>query len=955
MAHRVLDRALPRYGQLLTPKEVAALRNFTRLSLPARQLLARLLTRKWPQWVPMDNLGARYRELGVAEAQAAAAELAGTSVRSEVPGEGSDWSRYLAELPADQEDPSPWLLDTASETAASLLQTPLPTKEENLGRLLLQALPAAELRRMGRGLGMGNSKGGGQRGAKGKLLAQVCEAARQQRPLIAESTENSEAHLVSEALTLGRRLCLAPCPGRAALGVLSELFRLESCGAPEVSYVLFTTRWPDFPFKEPAPPLFQDRSSLDAFLDARALVAGLQDFQRPTLASAEEDAQRAEERLQKALALEGNAFEAAKFQDPFRRRFTAAWCYAEALHHAVLGSPAVGAHQALQLAKIRRLRLLLSCRLSPSKRGRWYAELAKELSRREGPRAALALSAAGLLEGAPQAPAPVDLTSDGASQEDCRLEALPRDARWDLARRCRALAKKCDGLGPRWRRALDQVADGGWLPELVVRLIEEEESAAGPIRNLSAGKLALPQVGAGHRRMFDGFLLEELTVEELAMQHYFSQEGGGFQCGVHCEGAILRDLFAILLFDQMFDCSVEGAFVSAFQDPMGPDVAAWCAAASLVRPRAMASVTGMPPGPFAVGVTTLRQFDDHSRQEEGGPRSLQTEIWYPAEGGSGPSNRFSDFLGRGAIPGSLEAADAADAIGGYREGLSVRELDETWPNTAQRDARLLEPKEPWPLVIFSHGSGAFRASYIFWTEFLASQGFVVVACDHPGSARYTQVNGKVVKPGGARSERAQMEADRPKDVLFLLDSMSKLAMGQDSRFAGRLDTSRAALTGMSFGGWTTAAALEELDDRVKAAVMMCPSMMSAGGRLMKERKNRHTPVMVMVGSEDTVIGAEGVEACRQYAKTPEGSSCLVEIREGGHCSFTSCELYNPSYGNGIGRSKSLTQPGEMYDALPIARQHEIINTYGLAFLDKYLRGGTGIEENRFENEMIFQK
>ena len=33
----------------------------------------------------------------------------------------------------------------------------------------------------------------------------------------------------------------------------------------------------DSPFvQEPAPPLFQDRASLDAFLDARALVAGLQ-------------------------------------------------------------------------------------------------------------------------------------------------------------------------------------------------------------------------------------------------------------------------------------------------------------------------------------------------------------------------------------------------------------------------------------------------------------------------------------------------------------------------------------------------------------------------------------------------------------------------------------------------------------------------------------------------------
>ena len=32
-------------------------------------------------------------------------------------------------------------------------------------------------------------------------------------------------------------------------------------------------------------------------------------------------------------------------------------------------------------------------------------------------------------------------------------------------------------------------------------------------------------------------------------------------------------------------------------------------------------------------------------------------------------------------------------------------------------------------MLFSHGSGAFRASYIYWTEYLASHGFCVVACD----------------------------------------------------------------------------------------------------------------------------------------------------------------------------------------------------------------------------------
>lgn len=69
------------------------------------------------------------------------------------------------------------------------------------------------------------------------------------------------------------------------------------------------------------------------------------------------------------------------------------------------------------------------------------------------------------------------------------------------------------------------------------------------MRNIGAASLGMPQM-ACRRRMFDGYRLEELTVEELAMQHYFSE---GFQCGIHCEGALLRDLFGILLFDQIFD------------------------------------------------------------------------------------------------------------------------------------------------------------------------------------------------------------------------------------------------------------------------------------------------------------------------------------------------------------------------------------------------------------------
>ena len=365
--------------------------------------------------------------------------------------------------------------------------------------------------------------------------------------------------------------------------------------------------------------------------------------------------------------------------------------------------------------------------------------------------------------------------------------------------------------------------------------------------------------------------------------------------------------------------------------------------ASTIRSMATLDVTGMPPGPFEVGVTTM-QFDDASRKDPdtGGPRKLQTEIWYPAssEAAQAPRNKYSEYLGRGAIPGSIAAAETDDAIGGYLPGLTIAALDASWPNQAVRDARPCDAcSRAWPLVIFSHGSGAFRASYLYWTEFLASHGFVVMACDHAGSARYTQLDGAVVKPGGKRSKREQMEADRPKDMTFLIDCMEALAThGGDSRFAGRVDTSRVALTGMSFGGFATAAALEAKDPRVKAAVMKCPSIsMSGTGALATERTDKSTPVMVMLGSEDTVIGEAGNAAGRTYVETHDGPAYLVEIVRGGHVSFTSCELYNPNYGNGIGESKSLSKAGATYTPLPIKEQHTVCNSYGLAFLNTHLR------------------
>lgn len=42
-----------------------------------------------------------------------------------------------------------------------------------------------------------------------------------------------------------------------------------------------------------------------------------------------------------------------------------------------------------------------------------------------------------------------------------------------------------------------------------------------------------------------------MTVEELALQHYASEEGGGWQ-GLHSEGGVWATLFGLLLWDVLF-------------------------------------------------------------------------------------------------------------------------------------------------------------------------------------------------------------------------------------------------------------------------------------------------------------------------------------------------------------------------------------------------------------------
>lgn len=336
-------------------------------------------------------------------------------------------------------------------------------------------------------------------------------------------------------------------------------------------------------------------------------------------------------------------------------------------------------------------------------------------------------------------------------------------------------------------------------------------------------------------------------------------------------------------------------------------------------------------GPYQVGVTTI-QLDDKARidPEFNVPRPLLTEIWYPAVDAarSMPKNTYSDFIAGGKVAGSLDAAN--EQLNSYKAGLTVAELEKTFKNISVRDVQVRDGT--WPLVVFSHGSGGTRVGYIYFAEFLASHGFIVMSADHIGNSRYTIVNGQIVKAGGTRGQASA--TDRPKDVSFLIDSMTSMNRMKANRFADHVDLDHVAAAGMSFGGATTKNVIEQ-DKRVKAAIMLAP-----GGPTVT-RANVMTPVLMMIGSEDGTLREAGNATNRSYYDASQGPRYLVEIKDAGHFTFTSVDQYNANYGNGIGAGKRITVPGQDVTFLPPDQSHKIINAYSLAFLGLYLRGQTG--------------
>jgi predicted dienelactone hydrolase len=278
------------------------------------------------------------------------------------------------------------------------------------------------------------------------------------------------------------------------------------------------------------------------------------------------------------------------------------------------------------------------------------------------------------------------------------------------------------------------------------------------------------------------------------------------------------------------------------------------------------------------------------------------------------------------------------------------------PGKAYTNAPADKENGPYPLVLFSHGFRGTAVQSITFTEYLASHGYVVAAMDHQGNT---------LTDFFADDEKvADVALERPSDVAFTYQKMTEFVVPGSALLAGMVDTSKVAVSGHSFGGYTalvvaggkvdvsgaqaacaagdpsdifcdyvgywesgTTVGLEPGIPNLMAAASFAPGGYSAFGE--DGLTSVGVPSLIFGGTLDDTCPVD-VEIEPIYAALPKPKGKVI-ITDASHMSFTNiCDI-------------PLAQQflADYCDVAGIIGEEEgfaVMNTLTVAFFDYYLKG-----------------
>jgi predicted dienelactone hydrolase len=331
---------------------------------------------------------------------------------------------------------------------------------------------------------------------------------------------------------------------------------------------------------------------------------------------------------------------------------------------------------------------------------------------------------------------------------------------------------------------------------------------------------------------------------------------------------------------------------------------------------AVADFETLPAGPYDVGVTTITIDADTDRP-------LTLDVWFPIDdAGDAPPQQYT------LTPGV------------YYES-----------PTAFAGAELAVADGQFPLVVYSHGSGGLRYIASYYTEAIASYGYVVAAPDHTG-------NTAVDRLLGTEADFDVTALNRPNDVVSTIDAMLDPA---NVGLVNSIDPETIAVTGHSFGGFTTLAmaggyenTLGQFvaDERVDAIIPLAPAT-GDGTRLMSDAglESVQVPMLVMVGTNDQTTPVDP-NVTRIWDRAKSEPLIRVELVDAQHQSFTDVcdyQTFLPTLGDAVpapvietidAQAVEGCTPGDM----PIDRAQELTNTFAINFLESVFRSATLISD-----------
>jgi dienelactone hydrolase len=279
-------------------------------------------------------------------------------------------------------------------------------------------------------------------------------------------------------------------------------------------------------------------------------------------------------------------------------------------------------------------------------------------------------------------------------------------------------------------------------------------------------------------------------------------------------------------------------------------------------------------------------------------------------------------------------------------------LDIDWKDSARDRTLPLKVRVPdgesrVPLVIFSHGLGGSREGGKAWGEHWSANGYLVIHVQHPGSDEglWKGPGEGAPKQRLARGATAEQLLGRVDDVRFVIDELSRLQSKPDApAWVKRVDLSRIAMTGHSFGARTTMALANErypgpiksvAEPRILAFIAFSPTVQGLKRSWPERYSSMSKPFLSVTGSIDGDVmgtGSNPKNRAAVFDAQSAGDKYRVIFADADHSVFNGGNIREAEWLNRV--------TGETHASTPAATARIIqdkTQLVTLKFLNAYLK------------------